>query len=230
MYQVEQHYFTSNHGWWNYCDTVCLASKNLYNTAQYSQRQSFKFGHGVLSQPKLDKLFKDSEHYKSLPAKVAQLVLKQNTDAWSSYFKAIDAWKQDSSKFTGEPKAPGYITPGEKSRNLVRYNKQAIGKREFQKGFIVPSMSPIRLPVRPGLQFESLVEVRIVPQTAAFVVEVVYEIPDASEFFCSLNPDLAASIDIGLDNLATITFNDPGSSGFCGCCRWAVWCPSWEAI
>ncbi len=25
-------------------------------------------------------------------------------------------------------------------------------------------------------------------------------------------------------------FGTPGSSGFCGCCRWAVWCPSWEAI
>ncbi len=40
-------------------------------------------------------------------------------------------------------------------------------------------------------------------------MEVVYKIPEHSEFFCSLNRNLAASIDIGLDNLATITFNDP---------------------
>lgn len=209
MYQVEQHYITSSHRWWSYCDAVCYASKNLYNTAQFSQHQSFKFGHGILTQAALDKLFKDSEHYKAIAAKVAQLVLKQNSDAWIAYFKAIAVWKEEPSKFTGKPKIPGFLEAGEKGRNLVKFNNQAVGKREFNKGFLVPSMSPIRIPVKPGLKFEQLVEVRIVPKTAAFVVEVVYEIPEHSEFFCSLNPELAAAVDIGLDNLATITFNDP---------------------
>lgn len=209
MYQVEQHYITSSHRWWSYCDAVCYASKNLYNTAQFSQRQSFRFGHGILTQAALDKLFKDSEHYKAIAAKVAQLVLKQNSDAWMAYFKAIAVWKEEPSKFTGKPKIPGFLETGEKGRNLVKFNNQAVGKREFNKGFLVPSMSPIRIPVKPGLKFEQLVEVRIVPKTAAFVVEVVYEIPEHSEFFCSLNPELAAAVDISLDNLATITFNDP---------------------
>ncbi len=71
-----------------------------------------------MSQAVLDKLFKNSEHYKALPAKVAQLVLKQNSDTWSSYFCAMNAWKKDSSKFTGSPKQPGYIAPGENGRNL----------------------------------------------------------------------------------------------------------------
>ncbi|MHC5596586.1 MAG: RNA-guided endonuclease TnpB family protein [Nostoc sp.] len=37
---------------------------------------------------------------------------------------------------------------------------------------------------------------------------VVYEIPKPCEFNCRLNPELNAAIDIGLDNLATIVFND----------------------
>ncbi|WP_243147627.1 transposase [Scytonema sp. UIC 10036] len=45
--------------------------------------------------------------------------------------------------------------------------------------------------------------------TSCFVIEVVYDIPDNTEFFCSLNLELTASIDIGLDNLATIVFSDP---------------------
>jgi IS605 OrfB family transposase len=69
-------------------------------------------------------------------------------------------------------------------------------------------MSPIRIPVKPGLRFEDLCEVRIIPKTGCYVIEVVYEIPQTSEFFCSLNPELNAAIDIGLDNLATIVFND----------------------
>lgn len=70
-------------------------------------------------------------------------------------------------------------------------------------------MSPIKIPVKPGLKFEQLCEVRIVPKIACFVIEIVYEIPEHPDFFCSLNPELAASIDIGLDNLATIVFTDP---------------------
>lgn len=209
MYQVEQHYILPDHEWWDYCDAACYASKNLYNTAQYSQRQSFIYKHGVLSQASMDKLFKDSEHYQALPSKVAQLVLKQNSDAWFSYFKALAAWKEDPSKFTGKPKPPDYIEPGEKGRNFLKFNNQAVGKREFKKGFVIPSMSPIKIPVKPGLKWEQLVEVRIVPKTRSYVVEVVYEIPEPSEFFCSLNPTLAASIDIGIDVLAMITFNDP---------------------
>ena len=207
MYQVEQHCVTQNHQWWGYCDSICFVSKNLYNTAQFTQRQSFKFGHGLLSQPALDKLFKESEPDKALPAKVAQLVLKQNTDNWSAYFKALIAWREDPTKFTGKPKEPSYVDPGEQGRNIVKFNQQAVGKGEFRQGFIVPSMSPVRIPVKPGLELENLVEVRIVPQTATYVIEIVYEIPAHSEFFCSLNRELAAAIDIGLDNLATITFN-----------------------
>ncbi|WP_017746548.1 RNA-guided endonuclease InsQ/TnpB family protein [Scytonema hofmannii] len=70
-------------------------------------------------------------------------------------------------------------------------------------------MSPIKIPVKPGLKFEDLREVRIIPKTGCFVIEIVYNVPDSTEFFCSLNPELAASIDIGLDNLATIVFSDP---------------------
>ncbi|MHC5779090.1 RNA-guided endonuclease TnpB family protein [Nostoc sp.] len=69
-------------------------------------------------------------------------------------------------------------------------------------------MSPIKIPVKPGLKVEDLCEMRIIPKTGCFVIELVYEIPEPSEFFCSLNPELNAAIDIGLDNLATIVFND----------------------
>jgi IS605 OrfB family transposase len=140
-----------------------------------------------------------------MPAKVAQLVLQQCADTWTNHFKAVEAYGKEPSKFTGKPKIPNYV----EGRNLVKFNIQAIGKREFNKGRIVPSMSPIQLPVKQGLKFEDLCEVKIVPKTGCFVIEVVYEEPDNSQFFCSLNPELAAAIDIGLDNLATIVFNDP---------------------
>lgn len=140
-----------------------------------------------------------------MPAKVAQLILQQCADTWTNHFKAIAAYNENSVSFTGQPKVPGYI----ENRNLVKFNHQAIGKREFKKGKIAPSMSPIQIPVKQGIRFEAISEVRIVPKTGCYIIEVVYDQPDTSRFFCSLNPDLAAAIDIGLDNLATIVFNEP---------------------
>ena len=70
-------------------------------------------------------------------------------------------------------------------------------------------MSPIVLPVKPGLKLEDLCEVRIVPKTGCFVIEIVYEEHLHTQSLCSSTSELAAAIDIGLDNLATIVFNNP---------------------
>ncbi|MBD2387645.1 RNA-guided endonuclease InsQ/TnpB family protein [Cylindrospermum sp. FACHB-282] len=204
MRQVEKHIIKYRHEWFDYCTDITTISRQLYNAAQFTQRQGFFYRWGTQTQGSLDTLFKQNQNYKSMPAKVAQLVLKQNADGWIAYYKALSAYKIDSSKFTGRPKPPSYVD----DKNLVKFNNQAIGKREFGKGCIVPSMSPIRIPVKPGLKLQDLCEVRIIPKTGYFVIEVVYEIPETSDFFCSLNPGLNAAIDIGLDNLATIVFND----------------------
>ena len=91
-----------------------------------------------------------------------------STDFWAAYALVLPSKRHRAvSKETGKT---SYVDPGEKGRNIVKFNKQAIGKREFFKGLIVPSMSPVRIPVKPGLEFENLVEVRIVPQTATYVI------------------------------------------------------------
>jgi IS605 OrfB family transposase len=203
--QVEQHQIKKSSPWWNYCETVCFSSKNLFNTAQYSNRQSFIYGHGVMTQGAMDKLFNSDVNYQSLPAKVSQLVLKQVADSWTSYFAALKAWSIDPSKFTGKPKAPGYIDVI--GRNLIKFNKQAISKTAFKKGFIAPSMSPIQVPVKPGLKLDDIVEVRLIPKVGCYILEVVYD--DRLSNQKTIHKGLSAAIDIGIDNLATIVFSDP---------------------
>ena len=204
MMRVEKHVIKSGHEWFEYCNEVTDSSRKLYNTAQYTQRQGFFYGHGLQSQAKLDKMFQHHKTYKALPSKVSQLVLKQVADSWIAYFAALKAYAKDSSNFTVKPEQPGYA----KEKNLIKFNTQAVSKRDFKLGVIVSSMSPIRLPVKKDIKFDNLCEVRIVPKTGCFVIEVVYEQQDNFEYFCSLNKSLAASIDIGLDNLATIVFSD----------------------
>jgi IS605 OrfB family transposase len=202
MKRVEQHVIKDNHEWFDYCDQITNASRQLFNSAQYVQRQGFFFHHGTQSQAKLDKMFQQHEAYKAMPSKVAQLVLQQSADAWNAYYKALKAYLETPEKFTGKPKPPGYAD----KRNMVKFNAQAVGKREFKKGNVVPSQSPIRIPVKPGMTFENLCEVRIVPKVGCFVIEVVYEVDVAGE--TPQQQGVAASIDIGLDNLATIVFSD----------------------
>lgn len=203
MNRVEQHVIRKSHAWYDYCERVTTTARKLYNTCNYTQRQSYFYGWGTKPQAALDKFFKEDSNYRALPAKVSQLVLKQCTDAWTSYFKALAQYKETPDKFTGKPKEPNYI----ENKNLIKFNIQAIGKKAFKQGVIHPSGSPIEIPVREELKFEDLNEVRIVPKPGCFVIEVVSEISDNNHFFCSLN-SIAAAIDIGLDNLAIITFND----------------------
>lgn len=208
-YQVEQHQINRSSPWWDYCETVCFASKNLFNTAQYSNRQSFIYGDGVVTHAAMDKLFNAEANYKTLPAKVSQLVLKQVADSWTSYLAALNAWKIDPSNFTGKPKAPGYLDLD--GRNLIKFNSQAISKTAFKKGFIVPAMSPIQVPVKPGLDLSDIAEVRLVPKVGCYVLEVVYN--DGLEDRNLTHPGLSAAIDIGIDNLATIVFKVKDMSG-----------------
>ncbi len=202
MKRVEKHVIKSNDECFEYCNTITNSSRQLFNSAQFVQRQGFFYGHGTQSQAGLDKMFQQHEAYKAMPSKVSQLVLKQSADSWAAYFKALKAYQKEPSKFTGRPKPPGYA----EGRNLVKFNTQALGKREFSKGFIVPSMSSIRLPVKPGMRFEDLCEVRIIPEVGCFVIEVVYE--EIASWKGAPVGKLAAAIDIGLDNLATVVFSD----------------------
>lgn len=204
-YKVSQHQIKPSSPYWDYCVATCLASKNLYNTAMFTNRQSFAYGHGVSSQPEMDKMFRDDLNYKALPSKVAQLVLKQVGDSWQSYFKALTAWKKDSTTFTGKPAKPDYIEP--KGLNLVKWNKQAFSKTAFKKGLISPSMCPFSVPAKPGLEIKDIVEIRLVPKTGCFNLEVVFD--DGQDAWKLTHKGLGAAIDLGLDNLAMITFSDP---------------------
>ena len=68
---------------------------------------------------------------------------------------------------------------------------------------IVPSGLPIEVPT----QQTTIDQVRIVPRHGYYVVEIVYE---QERRQADVHPDLIAGIDIGLNNLATLTANKDG--------------------
>jgi len=78
MQLVEQHVIDRNDPRYAALDAAAFASKNLYNAALYVMRQSFINEGKRLSYNQMDKLMKQHEAYKALPAKVAQQVLMQH--------------------------------------------------------------------------------------------------------------------------------------------------------
>jgi putative transposase len=202
MQLVEQHVINPQDARWSAIDTASFRSKNLYNAANYLLRQEYIVNHHYIPYTRLDKLMKYHPDYCALPRKVSQQVLMQLDHDWHCFFAARDVWEQQPDKFKGRPRLPKYKHKTD-GRNLLVYTAQAVGKRVFrQKGVIQPSQLNIAIETKQT----SFDQVRIVPRKTHYVVEVVYT---ASIQPAEVDPDRVAAIDIGLDNLATVTSNQP---------------------
>jgi len=136
---------------------------------------------------------------------VAQWVLKQVALAWKSYFAACAAWQADPSRFLGHPKLPKYLD--KRGRNLLTYTEQAISRAPKHRGYVVPS----GLGVRVETHQTAIEQVRIVPHASHYTVEVIYERPVTP---AEVDPSRVAAVDIGLNTLAAVTFNQPGMLPF----------------
>ena len=204
MQLVEQHCISKNDPRYAIIDEAAFKSKNLYNTALYEIRQSFIHHGKYLNYNEMDKRMQSHEAYKALPSKVAQQVLKQLHEAWTSYFEQCKVYRENPFKFLGHPKLPKYQDKV-KGRNMLVYTIQAIsrGKNGWQQGIIKPS----QLPITVRTQQKAIHQVHIVPRKGFYVVEVVYE---KKEKEVPINPAYYAGIDLGVNNLAALASNKPG--------------------
>ena len=78
------------------------------------------------------------------------------------------------------------------------------GKGAFHRGSIEPSQ--LAISVKTQQDPATISQVRIVPRKGFYVIEIIYE-KDVQP--ASVNPALIAGIDLGINNLATVTSNKP---------------------
>lgn len=196
--RVERHIIRK--GKYNYIETqtVCNLSKNLYNYVNYITRQSFFETKSIPSEYEIStKLSKENQaDFRALPAQVSQQTIKLVFKAWKSFFSALKSYKKDKSRFTGNPKPPKYkdkngyfVTVFTNQCSRIKDNKI-----HFSKDIIQPITTKI----------STIKQVRIVPSTACFIVEVVYEkdVQVTEKIACSV-----AAIDLGLNNFVTFLDN-----------------------
>ncbi|MGG0185645.1 RNA-guided endonuclease InsQ/TnpB family protein, partial [Bacillus rhizoplanae] len=150
----------------------------------------------------LDCLFKTmkQQDYMNLPAQTNQAVMKKLYQNWKSFFASIKAYKKQPSTFTGRPRIPKYI---KSSMKEIVFTNQVC---KLQDKYIRFPKTSIKLNIGKLFgRIENLKEVRVSPAYGKFKVEIVAEQPESTSEHVDNNRYM--SIDLGIDNIATITTN-----------------------
>ena len=213
--RVEQHRIKKNHKFFTIIDDLCLKSKNMYNYGNYIIRQEFietskekeqglRESANWIQYNKLFDMVKDSEPYKELGSNVGQATLRKLDKAWKSFFESIKDYSKNPDKYLGRPKMPGYL-PKESGRYECDLDNN---KFKVIDGYVYFCWKPLKVMNNTFMtnipEGTKLMQLRFVPKNGEYIMEVVYqiEIPDIEE-----KAERVASIDLGVDNLMTITTN-----------------------
>ena len=206
--QVEKHIIKKSHPIYSmFCEYTHLA-KNLYNHANFLVRNEFVTTGKWLRYQDLNKILRQDVEYPDyanmMTAQSAQQTLRLLDNNWKSFFNSIKDWSKNKGKYTGKPKLPKY-KPKDGKMVFILTNQQVRLKGNllhFPKSFQGFTVKPRCVQLD---NFKKINQVRIVPNNQVFCVEIVYSI--------SVNDALLQdngrymSIDLGLDNLATVVTN-----------------------
>ena len=199
MNLTETHQIRPNHKLYSICDELCFKSKNLYNAALFEFRQSY-FDKEVdtLTWQNLNRIFNQSNQfdYRELPSKVSNTVLKKLGNNISSFWSLV--MKPDYNK---KVRLPKYLHKTD-GRFIVEFNKQTFSNKRDEDNNLIICKSSLNLKI--PTKVENPQQIRIVPKTGCYVIEVIYEIKENKP----KQNQRVASIDLGLNNLATVVTND----------------------
>ena len=198
--RVERHIITKTDKNYEAIKEICHKSKNLYNYANYILRKSFFETNKLPNEYDLEKNLtnENQSDYRALPAQTAQQTIKLLFKNWKSFFKAIKAYQRDKSKFKGRPRIPKFKPRAEKGFFATIFTDQQIKLKENKIHFIKSVLKPITTKV------STIKQVRLIPATACFIVEIVYE-KDIRQVETMQGSVVA--IDLGLDGFVTFLDN-----------------------
>ena len=204
MKLAEKHKIYKSHQVYSKLDHMSRKANNLYNQCVYFAKHSENLSEDLKRLDKVMKSFPDEhDNYRSFGhAKSAQQVLKLFYQNLRSYFAAIKDYKKNPTKYTGRPQFPKFRKSGERfqvifanqSVKLVDH-KITIASKAFNNNL------SIKLRTRSA---KKICQVVFAPRNGYFLVYVIYD----ADPIMSKNTNKIAAIDIGLSNLATVTFSE----------------------
>ena len=212
MRQIERHLIKPSNGLYTICDDLTFKSKNLYNAGLYQIRQSIfernksdnKNKKSVLNWARLVSEFRkqDQSDMKALPSKVSTNIIKMLGGNISSYYQLLKGYNDNSNKkFINKPKLPGYLHKT-KGRYVVEFTNQTFAKKRGENNELILCPKDLRILIPTKVDNPKCV--KIIPKNGYFFIDVIYEIREKP----LRKTRKYAGIDLGVDNLATVTFSD----------------------
>jgi putative transposase len=184
---------------WRTIDEMCYHSKNLYNYVNYIIRKELEEYEYYISYALLNNLLKGTWQYKNCMSQPANAILRLIEKNWKSYFVAIKDWRKNKKKYLGMPKIPKYLEPN--GRYLWMIPNNACYFKGDELKFRVKKLQKYAWKTNAKGR---LIQVRFIPRGTCYVMEIVTELEIYPEF---KQPTRIASIDLGVNNFATISNN-----------------------
>lgn len=190
--------------------SLCKISNNLYNQALYIFRETLSNEDKWLSYFELDTIMKNTKNldgninYKLLKAQCSQQVLRILDKNIKGYYKSVQDYKKHPNKYKGKLGLPSYRKRGSEF-NMYYTNQNC----KIKDGKIVLSKE-LSIDIPQYEKYSDLIKnfkhVRIKPLACGYKIEIIYEVKDAE--VSKGREEKIASIDLGIDNLATIVSED----------------------
>lgn len=198
MKLVQTQIIKNNHKDYVELDRLCFLSKNLYNATLYCVRQQFFKEKTYLNYATINAEFTHTNQadYRALPAKVSKQTQKLVEQDFLSFFALLKL--KAKNKYDKPIRIPKYADKI-KGRKPLLYTKDALSFKK--KGFIYLSKTNIFIPT--NFSREQIKFVRIVPQNQQIKIEIGYEKLEKE----SIKSNNYAAIDLGINNLATVSSN-----------------------
>lgn len=192
-------------------------TSKLYNTVSYEIKNNDEVKPVYT---KLEKQFRHNWHNDFLHSHNRQQALKQLAQDWKSYFNSIRDYKNNPQKYKGQPRPPKFKymdrNPSEviftNLATRVRDNKLLLSlSKAIKSKYDVESLN-FELPkaVQSIIDLETIQQVRVKQDKLSkeWYILIIYKVEKIKENTYSN----IMSIDLGLDNLATLTFKDNSES------------------
>lgn len=180
-------------------DSLCLLSKNLYNSTLYTIRQYyFKTGKNKSFFMMIKDFTQENQaDFRALPAKVSRYTVQLVDQNMKSFFALLK--KKQANQYTNPVHLPKYLDKT-KGRQVVHYNKQSLSFKK--EGFVKLSKSNIEFKTKvPKNEIQYL---KLVPCGNHIKVLIGYYKTKSTK---KINNKRFASIDVGVNNLMTVTSN-----------------------
>lgn len=199
--RAEEQQIKKTHPLWKIIDEMCYHSKNLYNEANYVLRQEFLTNKKYIKYYELNSKFKTHDNYKLCMSQPANCTLRRLDKTWQSFFKGVKGWSNNKDKYLGMPRPPKYLNKNGRYVWEIPNNSCYIEGNELH--FRIRKLQSVKWYTQAKGR---LIQVRFVPKPNHYMMEIVYEteVPDLPKDFIS---DRICSIDLGVNNLVTMTNN-----------------------